>query len=108
MSGIDLSDLVIDAERTVGKVVLLKGVYATFEYQDGIPTAKRDGTRYRVATPVGALSVKVKGEQTIDFDPDNGPMPVSFENLGLYIYYRNGKAGVAGRATAVKTMDEGS
>lgn len=108
MNGIDLTDLVIDAEKIVGKVVLLKAAYATFEYQDGIPTAKRDGTRYRVATPVGTLNVKVKGEQTIDFDPDNGPVPVSFEALNLYVYYKNGKAGVAGRAKAIEVVDKGS
>lgn len=104
MSGIDVTDVVIDARATIGDTCILRGVYPTFEYKNGAPTANRDGTRYRVMTPLGALNVKVKGPQAIDFDADSKPVTVRFVGLSLYIYFRDGKVGVAGRAKGIEVV----
>ena len=106
MSGIELTDLVIDVQATIGETYLLKGAYPTFIYENGTPTSNRDGTRYRVATPVGYLNVKVKGPQTIDFDADSKPVSVRFPGMDMYIYFRGGKPAVAGRAKAIEVVGE--
>lgn len=102
-SGIDLQDLVIDAEATLGKIVYVRAAYPTYVYSNGTPTANRDGTRYRVMSRAGTLNVKVPGAQTLTVDGAS-PIPVSFEGVDLYIYYRDGKPFVAGRAKAVHVV----
>lgn len=104
MNTIDVTDVVIDVAATIGETYHLRGTYPTFVYEHGTPTANRDGTRYRVMTPLGAMNVKVKGPQTIDFDADSKPVTVRFTDLSLYIYFRDGKAGVAGRAKAIEVV----
>lgn len=105
MNSIDLHDLCIDAKATVGELFSLRGAFPTYEYSNGAATTTRNGTRYRVATPAGMLNIKVGGEQTVDFDKDDEPITVRFEKLSLYIYYRDGKPVIAGKADAIEVVD---
>lgn len=107
MNGIELTDLVIDVEATVGNVLFAKAAYPTFAYEKGVPTSTRDGTRYRVITPVGGINIKVKGPQTLNVDGSKS-VPVYFDGLELYIYFRDGTPVIAGRARAVKVADKGT
>lgn len=107
MNGIDLTDLVIDTTATLGDALYVKAAYPTYKYEGGAPTSLRDGTRYRVATPVGMVNIKVPGNQTVDADGTQ-LVPVIFSELRLYIYYKDGRALVAGRAQSVKAADKGS
>ena len=103
MSGIEPTDVVIDAAATLGDVVYVRAAYPTYTYDHGTPTADRDGTRYRVMSRAGTVNVKVPGPQTLTVD--GSPMPVTFEQTALYIYYdKTGKAAVAGRARSVKPV----
>lgn len=107
MGNIELTDLAIDAAATLGDVVYIKAAFPTVKYENGTPTSNRDGTRYRVMSRAGAINVKVPGPQTLDVDGTQ-LVPVSFEGLSLYIYFRDGKPVVAGKAKTVKAVDKGS
>ena len=106
---IKLKDLKIDARATVGSQLLLIKDAPTFTYDDnGIPTQTIDGTRYTVACPacdMQTLSVKVPGPQTLSRG-DRAIMPVIFDGLDLYIYFRDGKPMVGGRAKAIRAADD--
>lgn len=104
-NGIDLQDLVIDAEATLGEVMYVKAAFPTFTYKDGAPTSNRDGTRYRVMSRAGTINIKVPGAQTLTVDGVR-PVPVSFQGVNLYIYFKDGRPLVAGRAKAVHVVGE--
>lgn len=44
-----VSDLKIDAAKTVGSPLVLCRTQPTMAYEEGVRTSKRDGTRYCVA-----------------------------------------------------------
>lgn len=105
---LSLKNLVIDAKATLGSPLLLCKVSPTFEYANGTPTSKRDGTRYTVAAPsaeMATLNIKVLGAQAVDMD-GKAVVPVTFDDLELYIYFRDAKPLVAGRATAIHVVDK--
>ena len=103
MNGICLQDLVIDAEATRGAVVSVRAPYPTSAYSNGAPTANREGTRYRVMSRAGTINVKVPGAQTLTVDGVS-PIPVCLQEPKLYIYYKDGKPAVAGRAKAIEVV----
>ena len=105
MNSIDLRDLIIDSKASIGEVFSLRGAFPTYTYVDGKATTTRDGTRYRVVTPIGTLNVKVRGSQNINFDANDTPINIHFRGLTLYIYYRDGKPMIAGKADAVEAVD---
>lgn len=107
MGNIELTDLVIDSVATLGEVVYVKAAFPTVKYENGTPTSNRDGTRYRVMSRAGSINIKVPGPQTLEVDGTQ-LVPVSFESLSMYIYFKDGKPVVAGRAKAVKTMGKSS
>ena len=102
---LSLKNLVIDAKATLGSPLLLCKVSPTFEYANGTPTSKRDGTRYTVAAEMATLNIKVLGAQAVDMD-GKAVVPVTFDDLELYIYFRDAKPLVAGRATAIPVVDK--
>ena len=51
------------------------------------------------------LVCKVLGPQTLDMG-GKAVIPVEFDSLEIYIYYRDGKPMVAGRATAIRVADK--
>lgn len=98
-----LKDLIIDAEATLGSPLLLCRANPTYLYANGVPTSTRDGTRYTVAAPgcgMATIGVKVPGPQTIDLG-DKAYLPVAFDDIELYVYYKDGKPMVGARATAI-------
>lgn len=105
---LSLKQLVIDSVATLGTPLLVCKAAPTFRYENGVPTNKRDGTRYTVAAPaagMATIAVKVLGPQTLDMG-GKAVIPVAFDDLELYLYYRDGKPMVAGRATAIHTVDK--
>ena len=105
---LSLKQLVIDAGATLGAPLLLCKTAATFEYINGSPTNKRDGTRYTVAAPaagMAAINVKVLGPQAVEMD-GKSIVPVDFDALDVYIYFKDGKPMVAARAKGVHTVDK--
>lgn len=102
-----LGDLKIDAERTVGSPLVLCRTQPTMAYEEGVRTTKRDGTRYCVACPAAGmqtLTVKVLGQQTVECS-EKGMVLVDFDDLDIYVYFKDGKPFVAGRAKAIRLAD---
>ena len=54
---------------------------------------------------MATIAVKVLGPQTLDMG-GKAVIPVEFDSLEIYIYYRDGKPMVAGRATAIRVADK--
>lgn len=104
---IKLKDLVIDAEKTLGSPLYLCKTAPTYAYVDGTPTSTRDGTRYTVFSPAQSTSVPVKvpGNQQVSID-GNALLPVVFDGLELYIYYRDGRPMVGARAKSIRRADK--
>lgn len=105
---LNLRDLKIDAEATLGKPLLLVKEAPTFAYENGIATQRVDGTRYTVACPacgMASLAVKVPGPQTLS-KGERSIVPVQFDALELYVYYRDSKPMVGARATAIKPVED--
>lgn len=106
---INLRDLVINAEATLGAPLFLVKEAATYAYENGVATSRRDGTRYTVAAPsvnMATIAIKVPGAQTVD-KGDKAIVPVVFDGLELYIYFRDGKPCVGGRAKAIRKANIG-
>lgn len=104
---LSLKQLVIDSAATLGTPLLLCKAAPTFEYVNGAPTNKRDGTRYTVAAPaagMATINIKVPGPQGVEMD-GKAIIPVEFDSLEIYIYYRDSKPMVAGRAKGVHKVD---
>lgn len=104
---INLRDIRIDAEATLGAPLLLVKEAPTFAYEGGAPTQRVDGTRYTVACPgasMQTLAVKVPGPQTLTRG-DRAILPVAFAQLELYVYYRDGKPMIGARASAIRACD---
>lgn len=105
---LSLKQLAIDGKATLGDTVILCRTAATVAYADGVPTSKRDGTRYTVAVPkadMATINIKVPGTQTVNLD-GKSVIPVTFDDLEIYIYFRDGKPMIAGRATAIHVVDK--
>lgn len=105
---LSLKQLVIDAGATLGTPLLVCKAAPTFEYSNNIPTNKRDGTRYTVAAPaaeMATIAVKVLGPQTLDMD-GKSIVPVDFDALEVYIYFKDSKPMVAARAKGVHVVDK--
>jgi hypothetical protein len=54
---------------------------------------------------MATLNIKVLGAQAVDMD-GKAVVPVTFDDLELYIYFRDAKPLVAGRATAIHVVDK--
>lgn len=103
-----LKNLKIDSAATLGTPLLVCKAAPTFLYENGVPTNKRDGTRYTVAAPavgMATINIKVPGPQGVEMD-GKAIIPVEFDSLEIYIYYRDSKPMVAGRATAIHVVDK--
>lgn len=102
-----LSDLKIDVKATVGSPLVLCRTNPTVEYAEGVRTSRRTGTRYTVACPAAGmqtLTVKVLGQQTVECS-EKGMVLVDFDDLDIYVYFKDGKPFVAGRAKAIRLAD---
>lgn len=104
---ITLKQLKIDAAATLGDTLFVVRVVPTYVYHNGVATSERDGTRYTVASAacgMATVTVKVPGPQTVTLG-ENAVLPVAFDELEIYIFFRDGKPLVAGRAKAIKVLD---
>ena len=102
-----VSDLKIDAAKTVGTPLVLCRTQPTMAYEEGVRTTKRDGTRYSVACPAAGmqtLTVKVLGQQTVEC-AEKGLVLVDFDDMEIYIYFKDDKPFVAARAKDIRLVD---
>ncbi|MGN1132662.1 MAG: hypothetical protein ACI4RL_07110 [Ruminococcus sp.] len=104
----NISNVVIDANRSVGKNLVLVDVAPVRAYVDGKRTDEVTGYRYTVALPDKAfdkLVVKIDGELRID-KPEEGNYPkVVFEGLDLSLYWSPDGHKVSAKADDIKAVE---
>ena len=104
----EIKNLVIDANRSVGKNLVLVDVAPIKSYIDGRRTDEVSGYRYTVAMPDKAfdkLVVKIDGELRID-NPVEGNYPkVVFEGLDLSLYWSPEGHKVSAKADDIKALE---
>lgn len=104
----DITKLVIDAERSIGRKPLLVNVAPYYEYKNNERTDKIQGYRYDVAMPdnnLDKIGVKIDGKQLVD--KPKGYVEVKFTGLEMSIYWYNGKYNVKITATGIELVNKG-
>ena len=99
------SQLVIDANKSVGRKLALTDVAPVYRYSNGQRTDNIEGYRYTVCMLDNGkgyekLAVKVAGDKQIELNSDEMQL-VSFDNLELHVYAMNGTVNVSATAAAV-------
>lgn len=95
MNQLNIRDLVIDAEATLGKHPLLTGVKNVYEYKGDIRTDKVIGYKYELALPdhnLDKIDVKILGEKQLEKDEEAGFSEVKLVGLTMGLY-RSDKGG---------------
>ena len=101
-----ITDVVLDAGKTLGSKLWLVEVAPVFEYRDNRRTDTVSGYRYIVALPekgLEKLSVKIDGKQLME--SPNGYVEVTFTGLELYIYWAQGDYRLGARASGVQAVN---
>lgn len=105
---IDLRNLSIDSEGTLGDTLMLVDVTPYYLYDNnGVKTGTIGGFRYTVACPKLALekvSVKIEGEQRLD-KPEKDYPKVVFSDLELSLYWSKQGYQVSAKAKDIMLAD---
>lgn len=105
---LNVRDLKIDADTTLGAKKLLVEISPIYEYKDNKRMDKIRGYRYIVALPERAfekIGVRIDGPQLIDI-PDSGFVEVAFQGLELAAYESAGKINITAKATGISTRNQ--
>lgn len=105
---IQIRDLIIDTEKTIGESLLSTGIFPTFKYVDGLKTEDVIGYTYVVllaSRNFQQLRIKIPGACQIEqrILQDHSPR-VHVEGLQLIPYTMNGRSGVAAKAEAIEVI----
>ena len=101
----NIRDIVIDAEKTVGTKFMLVDVSAYYKYENQERTDNIEGYKYCCVLPerkYQALNVKIKGEKKIELKSES--IPVVFDGLSLKGYLMKGTFGITAEANDVKPV----
>ena len=99
---LNIRDLKIDANATLGSKKLLVDVVPVYEYKNNQRMDKVVAYRYVVALPERAfekIGVRIDGPQLIEL-PD-GFVEVTFHGLELAAYETGGKVNIIAKATGI-------
>lgn len=99
----NIQDLIIDANATVGKKLLLTEVLPSFKYENGKRTDEVNGFKYVVAMAerhLEKLSVKIDGDLQLEMPENDYPL-VRFEGLELSVYRIANEYRVAAKAKSI-------
>ena len=99
---LNIKDVVIDANRTLGNTMLLTEVRPYYEYKDGVKSDTVAGYKYSVCRKkdLEKIAVKVPGKQQIEA-PKEGYIEVKFNDLAMTLYMMDGKPQVTASASAI-------
>lgn len=104
----EIKNLIIDSEKSVGNNLVLVDVAPIKSYVDGRRMDEVSGYRYTVALPDKAfdkLVVKIDGVQRLD-KPVEGKYPkVVFDNLDLSLYWTPEGHKVSAKADDIKAVE---
>ena len=100
-------DVTIDADATVGKTLLLTSVRPYYAYKGNQKLDKIAGYRYEIAMAerkFEKLSVKIEGEQRVTVSDSVDYLPVIFENLQLKLYFISEVCNIVATASNIKVV----
>ena len=100
-----MSDIVIDAQKTLGEKKLLINVSPSYKYENNIRTESVDGFKYEIVLPekeFEKINVKIEGNQKIE-SPE-GYTPVEFDGLELKHYLFQWKYLISGTAKDIRVV----
>lgn len=103
---LNITDVIIDARKTLGTQMLLVDVRPVFEYKNGKKSDNITGYKYEICLPermFEKISVKILGSQRIE-KPECGSCEVDFVNLELYIYWMANTYHIGARASDIKNV----
>ncbi len=104
----DIRELVIDANKSVGKNLMLVDIIPNYTYENGKRSDNINGYRYVVAMPERALdklSVRIDGDLLLDKSEDDYPV-VLFDGLELSLYWSNGNYQVSAKANGIRLAND--
>ena len=104
----EIKNLIIDANRSVGKNLVLVDVAPIKSYVDGRRMNEVSGYRYTVALPDKAfdkLVVKIDGEQQLDKPVEGNYPKVVFVGLELNLYWTPEGHKVSAKADDIKAVE---
>jgi len=104
---VKLTEVSIDAKRTLGDKLWVVDVIPSYEYKDGHRTENIQGYRYETVLPgrkMDKISVRIDGPALLD--PPNGYYEVAFDGLEVYIYWTNGTYAIGAKATGIKVLKD--
>lgn len=99
-----VTDIVVDAAKTLGGQALLVAVLPQYEYANGHRTETQIGWSYEVVLPrrgYEKIRVRIPGDMQLEKDPNVDNVPVVFDGLEMSIYWANGTYGVSAHATGI-------
>ena len=102
----EIKDLKIDANATVGKKLLLTEILPSFKYENGKRTDEVSGFKYVVAMAerhLEKLSVKIDGDLQMEMPENDYPL-VRFEGLELSVYRIANEYRVAAKAKSISVV----
>ena len=103
----NILDVVIDANASVGKNLLLTDVRPYYAYAGNQKLDKVVGYRYDVVLTekkFEKLSVKVEGKQKVELSDSVDYLPVVFDDLKLRLYTVSGGYNIAATANNVRVI----
>lgn len=103
----DIKNLKIDINATLGTKYWLTNIYPVNVYKNNKRTDEICGYRYMIVLPdkgLDKIGVKIDGERRMDV-PENF-VPVEFDGLELYMYWMDGKPQVGARAKDIRPAVE--
>ena len=102
-----LTEVCIDAKRTLGNKLWVVDVIPVYEYKDGHRTENILGYRYETVLPghkMDKISVRIDGPALLE--APNGYYEVAYDGLEVFIYWSNGNYAIGAKATGIKVLKD--
>ena len=102
-----LTEVCIDAKRTLGNKLWVVDVIPVYEYKDGHRTENILGYRYETVLPghkMDKISVRIDGPVLLE--APNGYYEVAYDGLEVFIYWSNGNYAIGAKATGIKVLKD--
>lgn len=102
---IEVKDIVVDVEATLGSPLWLVDKRPLFEYRDGV-RGNQTGWTFSVVAPsrrMKKLNVKIE-DLTQDVEIGNDIVEVEFKNLAIKLYRTKDGCGISAAAEAIKAV----
>lgn len=102
----NIQDLIINANATVGKKLLLTEILPSFRYENGKRTYEVIGFKYVVAMAerqLEKISVKIDGDLQLEMPENDYPL-VKFDGLELSVYRIANEYRVTAKANSISIV----